>query len=385
MASASASHHARAALVRVLHVMPDLSRAYGGPVEALIGFVGATGPDAEVMVVGPTVPPAELDWLQAQMPHVTLETSARLGVPSMVRRLAPAHDVIHVHGLLNPVSSLGAQAALDRRRPLIIGPFGTLSRYTFTHRRGLAKRLYFGALDAPHLRRAAVVHFTTAAERDEAAWHGIDFGGRAHIVPPPWRGTTTVSGGVRRTGETVLFLSRLHPKKGLELLLESWPRVRAGRPAARLVIAGSGEPHYEAAIRRAATGIPGVEFIGFVSGEAKAASFAAADVFVLPSFNENFGVAVLEAVAAGVPVVVSPGVQLAPWVEARGVGWVASRSAEALAAAIDGVLGDAGLRGRVAKCGLEVVVDDFGPARVAPALLSMYDAAMASAPRHSTT
>ncbi|HWZ61152.1 MAG TPA: glycosyltransferase [Gemmatimonadaceae bacterium] len=361
--------------MRVLHVMPDLARSYGGPIEALIGFVeaflDAGGSETAVTIAGPTAPNGELDWLRAQMPGATIITASRLRVPRLVRRLAPAADVVHVHGLLNPVSSGGAGAALARERPLIIGPFGTLSRYTFTHRRAVLKRLYFLSVDAPHLRRAAVVHFTTAAERDEAAWHGIDFGNRAHVVPPPWRGGT-LGPAVARTGETVLFLSRLHPKKGLELLLEAWPAVRRVRPGARLVIAGAGEPGYTATLRRAADGVDGIEFVGFVAGDAKAARLAGADVFVLPSFNENFGIAVLEAVAAGLPVVVSPGVQLAPWVESRAVGRVAARAPDALAIAIDGTLRDAALRARVAQCGAGFVVEDFGPARVAPALLSMY-------------
>ena len=70
--------------------------------------------------------------------------------------------------------------------PVVIGPFGTMSRYTFAHRRTMAKRMYFRAVDAPNLRRAAAIHFTTTAEREEARWHGIDFGDRAHVVPPPY-------------------------------------------------------------------------------------------------------------------------------------------------------------------------------------------------------
>jgi glycosyltransferase involved in cell wall biosynthesis len=365
--------------MRLLHVMPDLTRAYGGPIEALVGYVGAAGPSAEVTVAGPTASDSELDWLRRVMPRATVLTTSRLRVPRLVRRLALAADVVHVHGLLNPVSSGGAGAALARNRPLVIGPFGTLSRYTFTHRRALAKQLYFLTVDAPHLRRAAAVHFTTAAERDEAAWHGIDFAGRAHVVPPPWRGGAPTPSAAH-AGETVLFLSRLHPKKGLELLLEAWPAVRRARPAARLVIAGAGATRYEATIRRAAEQIDGVRFEGFVAGDAKAACLAAADLFVLPSFNENFGIAVLEAVAAGLPAVLSAGVQLAPWVESRGVGRIAPRRAEPLALAIDRALGDAELRSRVARCGAQFVDDDFGLARVAPALLDMYAAAYSSRP-----
>ena len=89
--------------------------------------------------------------------------------------------------------------------------------------------------------------------------------------------------------------------------------------------------------------------------------------------------------AAGLPAVVSAGVQLAPWVESRAVGRVVPRRATALAEAIDGALRDVALRARVAQCGAEFVVDDFGPARVAPALLSMYSAAAAQSPQPART
>jgi len=369
--------------------MPDLRRAYGGPVEALIGFAAASGPEAILTVVGPSTDAAETAWLAAQMPGADLTTASRFAVPGLVGRLASAADVVHVHGLLNAVSSLGAGAALARDRPVVIGPFGTMSRYTFTHRRALAKRLYFRALDAPHLRRAAAVHFTTPAERDEAAWHGLDLGDRAHVVPPPFRGRPVErgSGPPRDTagrdagsGPTVLFLGRLHPKKGLELLLEAWPAVRRVHPAARLVIAGSGTARYVAGLEAAAAATgASVTFAGFVAGDAKRAMLADADLFVLPSHHENFGIAVLEAVAAGVPVVVSQGVQLAPWIASRSVGHVAAREPDALASAITATLGDAGLGARVSACGATMVADDFGPARVGPALLAMYRDARARA------
>ena len=342
----------------VLHAMPNLTRPFGGPVEALIGFVHAAGNQATTTIVGPPCPDAERDWLAAQLPPDTriLFGSAR----DLVRQA----DGVHVHGLLNPHSSSAARATLAAHRPLVLGPFGTLSRYTFTHRRRLLKQLYFAAVDAPAVRRAQAMHFTTEAERDEAKWHGIDFNGRSHVVPPPWRSPISASGPHR--GDTVLFLGRLHAKKGLDVLLDAWPNVRASREAARLVIAGAGD------IRLPAD----VEYKGFVTGEAKAECLSAADVFVLPSHNENFGIAVLEAIAAGVPVVVSPGVQLAPWVAERQFGVVADRTPSAVAGAILQVLGDAELRSRVARSGAEAVQRDFGIPRVGPALLDMYRSAI---------
>jgi glycosyltransferase involved in cell wall biosynthesis len=363
--------------MRVLHVMPDLTRAYGGPVEALAGFVAAVSGEATVTVVGPRAPAVEVAWLRAQLSATTVQTASRFGVPALASRLAADADVVHVHGLLNTVSSRSARVLIARGRPVVIGPFGTMSRYTFTHRRRLAKRLYFALIDGPNLRRASAIHFTTAAERDEAAWHGLDLAARSYVVPPPWRGGRSPARAVTES-ETVLFLSRIHPVKGLDVLLRAWPLVRARRPAARLVVAGAGEASYVAAMRALAPddAAHGVHFTGFVSGAAKAACLAEAAIFVLPSLHENFGIAVLEAVAGGVPAVVSPGVQLAPWVESRGVGRVVEREPAALAEAIVSAIGDAELRRRVARCGSEMVWDEFAPARIAPALLAMYRGAI---------
>jgi glycosyltransferase involved in cell wall biosynthesis len=358
-------------VIDVLHVMPNLTRTFGGPVEALIGFVAAGATvGARSTIAGPACASSELEWLSAQLPPGTQLVAKGADLLPAIGRLAGSANVVHIHGLLNPVSSAAAWIARARDRPVVIDPFGTLSRYTFTHRRRLIKQLYFGAIDGPSIRHAAALHFTTAAERDEATWHGIDFKGRAHVVPPPWRQAPKAPSA--HQGSTVLFLSRLHPKKGLDTLLAAWPLVSARREAARLVIAGTGDKSFVSSLPSP----PGVEFVGFVTAEAKTALLASADVFVLPSHHENFGVAVLEAVAAGLPAVVSPDVQLAPWIAERGLGVITQRDPRALADAILSVLGDAPLRERVARSGAEAVRTDFGIPRVAPALLAMYHSAI---------
>jgi glycosyltransferase involved in cell wall biosynthesis len=379
--------------VKVLHVMPSLARAYGGPVEALIGYVVAgqlAGISSEI--VGPQTSADDARWLQhaagdtdvtqAGPPAGGLWRSGGAVVACAAERLkAGGADIVHVHGLLNPISSGAAKAALAGGVPVVIGPFGTMSRYTFAHRRTIAKRMYFRAVDAPNLRRAAGLHFTTAAERDEARWHGIDFGTRAHVVPPPYRDVQPAGARSASGAPTVLFLGRLHPVKGVDILLDAWPAVRARHPGARLIVAGQGTPHYEAELRSLAAALgadaSSVEFPGFVRGAEKMASLAAASVCVLPSLHENFGISVLDSVAAGVPIVVTPGVQLAPWVARREAGLIAERTASAIADAVGEALGDAALRERVARCGAALVDADFAPRTIAPALRAMYDAALA--------
>jgi glycosyltransferase involved in cell wall biosynthesis len=381
-------------VVIVVHVMPSLARTYGGPVAALAGYIAA-GRVAGVnsVVVGPRPDADDTAWLRETVPGTTLILTGRAGagpwvaapalLRGLTRQLADA-EIVHVHGLLNPVSSGAARVALRHRVPVVIGPFGTMSRYTFAHRRTAAKRLYFRLIDAPNLRRAAAIHFTTDAERDEARWHGIEFEARAHVVPPPYRATAVPTGTRSRdaAAASVLFLGRLHPVKGVDLLLDAWPAIRAGHPTARLIIAGVGALRYEAELRARAAGLGlhagSVTFAGFVRGAGKASCLASAGVCVLPSRHENFGISVLDAVAAGVPIVVTPGVQLAPWIEAHAMGLVADRSASAVADAVGRALNDADLRSRVERCGAAAVEADFAPQAVAPALRAMYDAAAAT-------
>jgi glycosyltransferase involved in cell wall biosynthesis len=382
--------------VKVLHVMPSLTRHYGGPVTALVGYVSAGAVRGVIStVVGPRCDDADQAWLQERMPDATI-VGARAagqgpwaGAPAALRAVArelPRADLVHVHGLLNPTSSLAARLAIAAGRPVVIGPFGTMSRYTFSHRRAFAKHLYFRLLDARNLRGASALHFTTAAEREEAVGHGIDANGRSYVVPPPY----DVAADEARPPATsavpvVLFLGRLDPKKGVDVLLDSWSHVIDECPTAQLRIAGSGPARYTDALRRRAgtmlRGIASVQFLGFVGGADKSRHLRDASVLVLPSQHENFGIAVLDAVAAGVPVIVAPGVQLAPWVVEQEVGRVVERSPTVLARTILDVLRDTALRQRVAAVGRDVVARAYGPSVVAPALEAMYRGALAHASR----
>lgn len=378
--------------------MPSLARRYGGPVTALVGYVSAGAVRGVVStVVGPRCDDVDQTWLQERMPGATIMSQRAAGqgpwsgapavLPTVARELRRA-DLVHVHGLLNPTSSLAARLGIGAGTPVVIGPFGTMSHYTFAHGHAFAKRLYFRMLDARNLRCASALHFTTAAEREEATWRGIDVNGRAYIVPPPYEvSTDAVRPPPTLEVPVVLFLGRLDPKKGVDVLLESWRHVVDECPTAQLRIAGSGSACYAAALHRRARSVlrdaTSVQFLGFIGGADKSRHLGDASVVVLPSHHENFGIAVLDAVAAGVPVVVAPGVQLAPWVLEQGVGRVAERSPAVLARAIVDVLRDTALRQHVAAVGREVVARTYGPDAVAPALEAMYQGALACGTRRA--
>lgn len=369
--------------MKVLHVMPSIARAFGGPTEAVLGFLeaGRIG-GVEGHVVAPRSDESDLAWFRERAGVASVHTLSRyalgsrtwaLGLVSWLAKHERAYDVLHVHGLLNPVSSLTTRALRRHGRPYVIRPFGTLSRYTFAHRRRMAKRLWLQLLDEPNLRAARAVHFTTAEERDEAAWHGIEFRD-AVVIPPP---ITVASGSLRatRAGRRALFLSRLHPQKGLEALIGAWPLVRAQVPGAELVIAGDGDRSYVASLRDRASELgsaSGICFVGFATADLKARLFAEADVFVLPSFHENFGVAVVEALAAGLPVVITEEVQLASFVRSTQLGIVTSRERERLAASIVRGLTDHTLRHHTATRASRLLEQSFSLQTVGRQLGELY-------------
>lgn len=380
--------------MNVLHVMPSLARAYGGPTQSLLGFLRASAAAGiRTDVVAPHASAEDVEWVRRQLPEATgLLTFPAAGpghmklAPALLRhvhRVARRYDAVHVHGVFNLVSDLGARAALAAGAPLVVRPFGTLSRYTFEYRRGWAKRIYYRVLEGPTLRRAAVVHFTTETEREEADRPGMDLGPKGIVAPPPWSGPLSPSRKVRAGASNVLLLSRLHPVKAVEALIDAWPLVAAERPGMRLVIAGDGPPEYVNRLRERVLHSPrgpyDIRFPGFVNGEAKAQILADADLFVLPSYHENFGIAVLEALAAGLPVVISPDVQLASFVAEHGLGRVSAREPRELATNVLEALADDALRQRCALEGAAIIQRVFSPAAVGVKLRELYRVAAARA------
>ena len=229
--------------------------------------------------------------------------------------------------------------------------------------------------------RRALLHVESPAEAREALRRNPELCGRVRVVPPPFR-ATRLEPAERRRGR-VLFLSRLHPVKNVEELLRAWPAVRAARPYASLVVAGGAEDEsYGARLRALAceTGAgDSIAFLGFVHGEAKHDLLRTSHLFVLPSHHENFGVAAVEAAAAGLPCVLSERVDAGEFLESEGVAVRCGRDAASIAAAILAVLGDPALVERCRERGPAAVDRHLSPEVVVEKLIAMYAGAGARA------
>ncbi|UOM36763.1 glycosyltransferase [Acuticoccus sp. I52.16.1] len=264
-----------------------------------------------------------------------VEVATVRSIPAFARAVYGSHGVrvVAVHGFWAPSLVAASAAALAARRPLLLSPHGMFSSYSFAMR-GRRKRLLL-ALGGRHiLRRTTAFHATCEAEAKEIRALGLTQ--PIHIVPngvhlPPLPLPPKSVHGLR----TLLFMSRIHPKKGLFLLLDAFAPLAAARKEWRLVIAGPDENGHaaEVAARASQLGLA-ITFPGLLEGEAKARALAEADLFVLPTHNENFGLVIAEALAAGTPVLTTTGT---PWqsLSQCGAGWWVPREREALAAALE--------------------------------------------------
>lgn len=249
--------------------------------------------------------------------------------------LARAADVVHVHSSWTFPVRWGARCARAAGKPLVISPRGSLDPVRLAH--SASKKRLAGLLDRRSLQRATVIHATSETERE---WIKRYLGGNPRIEVIP-NGVELPLTDVQRTRGSrerrVLYLGRLHPLKGLDLLLDTWRLVNDEVPDAqrwRLVIAGPDEQGTQAKLDRQALtlGLVNVTFAGPLYGDDKAHAMSDADLFVLPSRSENFGSAVAEALAARMPVITTKGT---PWNEIEGsCGWWVDVAVNPLAHAI---------------------------------------------------
>ncbi|HTA42757.1 MAG TPA: glycosyltransferase [Bryobacteraceae bacterium] len=298
-------------------------------------------------------------------------------------RHAADYDVIHIHTLFCWCSDVAALIARRKKIPYIIRPLGVLNRWGMEHRRPWLKRASFSLLERHLLRDAAFVHYTAEQERVEAVESGC--GDNSMIIPNPVE-FPDVSGSARKGQflsrypelhgkRIVLFLSRIDLKKGLDLLIPAFEGVRREFREAVLVIAGDGDANLMGKLRNQCLEL-GIEnsvyWPGFLSGEAKLDALAEATVFVLPSYSENFGIAVIEAMAAGLPVVVTDQVGICREIAAGEAGIVTTTEVAPLKSAMLRVLGDDAYRASLAKNAVATAHSQFAAPIVIDKLIAAY-------------
>jgi glycosyltransferase involved in cell wall biosynthesis len=288
-------------------------------------------------------------------------------------------DIVHIHALFSFSSLAAGLIAGLRGVPYVVRPLGTLTGYGLS-RRSISKKFSLALIDGPILRGAAAVHFTSNDEWDEA--RALKIAMRGTVIP---LGVEDAPPGVanRLNGEypflegqtAILFLSRLDPKKNVETLIDAFASSTEMAASSVLLIAGSGNPAYADILKARAQslGIGGrVIWLGHLEGLRKRDALARADIFVLPSFSENFGIAAVEAMLARLPCVLGENVAVAKQAAAENAAFSVSPSPEAIGKAIERLLVSADLRREMGAKAREHAMRYYSPGAMAQSLKCLY-------------
>jgi len=310
-----------------------------------------------------------------------------------LNRYVKSFDIVHVHGLYRFPPTYAASIARRAQVPYIIRPHGALDPYLYakSSRSVSLKRLYERWFDFPNLNAASAIHYTSEEERRRASF--LEIRAPSFVIPnglsweryrnlPP-RGWLRAHVGI---GESpiVLFLGRLHFKKGLDLLIPAFDAVRRALPSARLVIVGPENDSYGENVRRWVVERHlhhAVHFVGHLEGPDVIRAYVDSDVFVLPSYTENFGMTVVEAMACRLAVVISDQVNIHEDVACASAGLVTRCDAGELAQALITLLSDVGRRRALGAAGRKLVRENYTWTTVVEKLTREYEAVLRQAKR----
>ena len=383
----------------VLFTIADLQPECGGPsfsVPALADAVARTGIAAELLAheYGPNKPapqvlppplkttliPCRGVWAQKSKWSPAFGSALRAACAAASKRSSKV--IIHDTGLWLRTNHAAARISREFQIPRMVSPRGMLSRWALDHK-GWKKKLAWKFYQQHDLQTVQALHATSQAEADEFRALGltqpIAVIPNGVAVPPPVSELRSPKSEVR----TVLFLSRIHPKKGLLNLVRAWATLRTDplcTPGAstenwKVLIAGGDDTGHLAEIKaeiKAQQLESCFEFVGEVEGRAKWDLYRGADLFVLPSHSENFGLVIAEALACGVPVITTRGTPWADLVTQR-CGWWVDIGVEPLANALREAMNSSSEKRReMGGRGRELVAAKYGWPGLAGQMHSVY-------------
>lgn len=400
--------------MKILHIVPLIQSSTGGPA------VSVTRLASEQAKLGNEVTLACLDYphLGPQVPAPGVRMVSVKGnvfavhgrgwspeFRCVLKDEAAKADVVHNHGLWMWPNAYAREAAVAARKPLVISPRGMLEFWSL-NRSKLRKAVAWRLFEKKNLQSASLFHATAASEAESirqailplrqfakaeslerdvpivVAANGVDLPNLDHLRPD--RAVIEQRFPELKDRRWVVFMSRLHPKKGIDVLLRAWTRQKEvtsgietpGHRGAVLVLAGPDLIGYRKEIEKMVQELGLGDLVvltGEVQGEMKDALLANADVFVLPSYSENFGIVVAEGMAWGRPVIASTGT---PWKELAdvGAGWWVSPRGDALAKALAEALGKRTEElGAMGTKGRALVAEKYGWSAPAQRLTAAYE------------
>ncbi len=314
--------------MKVLHYIPSLAISSGG-VAAYISVLSAElGKLVELHIVTSDEGGKEVEIPNAVVHRIRTGLLCYFSAKKILSELRP--DVVHINGCWQPQLAFFQWAAQGLRIPVVLSPHGMLEPWIikrhFWTRKWPAIQLYQRGL----VKRADYLHATADVEKENLLRLG--WNSRIAVIPNAVNIEDLPLKNNWSPQRQIVFISRLHVKKGIELLLEALRHLKPDLDGYEVIIAGEGEPYYVETLKKAAISFglsEVVKFVGGVYGAEKVSLLQSADFFVLPTYSENFGIVVAEALACGTPVITTHGT---PWreLEENECGWYIPIGANAM-------------------------------------------------------
>jgi len=384
--------------VKILHFFDTVTLERGGTTRAMLDMsrvLAARGHDVTIATFNPADIPAEWSG-RPDTPKTVVLPAPNLpgafygpGAFRLPRGLLDGVDVVHLHALWQPFTTAAFGAARAAGLPTVLSCHGMLDDWSM-RQRTLKKKLYLGLYAGGIVKDVSVYHATADAERDQAAaWVPAD---RIEVVPyitdlEPFKSLPGPEDARDAFGIAppewgdplnVLFLSRLHYKKQPDVLIRAAGLLRERGTPVNLLLAGTGEPSYLDQLRRLAGSLDlgeSCRFLGMVTGDRKLSLYQAADLFCLPTSQENFGLVYTESLACGTPVIATKGTDIWAELESGGGAIIAGQTPEAVADAIGPLARDRSPLGAMGERGREHVFRWLDEHAVAGRFEAMYERA----------
>lgn len=377
--------------MKVLHVAASLSSRWGGPTAVIAGLArGLAQQGLEVTIFAPVKQSSQDNIVRPEGAEVRLFrqdvfsgiwTAHSSELARALDREVKNFDLVHIHEIWHHPHFAAYRAAKRAGKPYIVTIHGALEPWALRYK-GLKKKIYAALIQRRILNEDAAIHAITQEEVKHIQAFGVD--NHMVVIPNgidleefqklPSREDLEELYPELNGKQVILFLGRIHPKKGLDILARAFSKVAADRNDVRLVIAGPDSEGYQTKIE-AMLKSGGVRsktiFTGMLAGREKLAALSRADVFVLPSYSEGFSMAILEAMICGLPVVISRQCHF-PEVAEANAGIVIDPDAEELASALAKLLDDPKLRVEMGANGRRLVLEKFTWDKISDQMFRLY-------------
>lgn len=384
--------------MKILHVIANLAPRYGGPSQAILGMtqsLAAIGNEVTIYTTnqdGDGILEVPLDqhickdgvsikYFQIQNPRF-FGTSLPMAKKLKFELKRKNFDIVHIHSLYMFHGAVAAHYCRKYNIPYIIRPHGTLDPFLYNRhrkRKAMIEKLF----ENKNIKNAAALHYTT--EEEKLLARPFISHDRGFIVPNginlnDYRKSVDLGGFRSKYPETknkkiILFFSRLNFKKGLDLLIDAYAKITLTRDDVHLVIAGPDNEGYGQQVKQWITSHNlnnRVTFTGMLRGEAKLEVLYDSDIFVLPSYSENFGISVIEAMICGLPVIVSNKVNIYRELMDNNAGEVVNCDSIEITQSILKLINDEEYSKKLSENGKKLVEEQFQWSKVGQSLNSNY-------------